>query len=439
MRHSVGVPLFHNATHGMSHSCALVPRLGAVRYPRLGGHRSAHAGTSTSFAARDRGRVAAKLRVPPAAKSASRVRSARWGVPFTRPPTVLRAQDQSKSASSLSLEGKEEDGVITDAVEVDDVVAGASSVSAVAGDAPNADKSHLPDDDARCAANEQGDEFEVCVMPFGNDPSRTAEVRKEPTTRETRSVETESMVHDFPTDRAAALMSGALLSDDAVIASTLGATPDAFFTAEATQTNAQLWWRALKLPMYSVALAPLTAAAALTHHWFGCFHVAQFCGFLGGACLVIAWLNLSNDAWDAGTGVDGNNEGGKPESVVNLLGGTETAVKQTHAAAVACLVFGFASLKNAIGFSLVNVGATATEQVVPFAGAMLALAVALGHAYQGPPFRLSYKGLGEPICFAAFGPLSVGAFYLLLASAYRAFPKSDTRCLRTFFDVHGRH
>jgi 1,4-dihydroxy-2-naphthoate octaprenyltransferase len=54
--------------------------------------------------------------------------------------------------------------------------------------------------------------------------------------------------------------------------------------------------------------------------------------------------------------------------------------------------------------------------VVPAVGAMLAAAVALGHAYQGPPFRLSYKGLGEPICFTAFGPLAVGAFYLALAA-----------------------
>ena len=26
--------------------------------------------------------------------------------------------------------------------------------------------------------------------------------------------------------------------------------------------------------------------------------------------------------------------------------------------------------------------------------------------------RLSYKGLGEPLCFTAFGPLALGAFYL---------------------------
>ena len=36
---------------------------------------------------------------------------------------------------------------------------------------------------------------------------------------------------------------------------------------------------------------------------------------------------------------------------------------------------------------------------------------------QCPPFRLSYQGLGEPLCFAAFGPFATCAFYLLHASA----------------------
>ena len=31
---------------------------------------------------------------------------------------------------------------------------------------------------------------------------------------------------------------------------------------------------------------------------------------------------------------------------------------------------------------------------------------------QCPPFRLSYQGLGEPLCFAAFGPFATTAFYL---------------------------
>ena len=177
-------------------------------------------------------------------------------------------------------------------------------------------------------------------------------------------------------------------------------------------TRATLWWRAVKLPMYSVALAPLTAAAAMCHHWYGCVNVPQFGAFAAGACLVIAWLNLSNDAWDAETGVDANGEGGKPESVVRLLGGDEAAVTKVHGAALACLAVGAWALLKAAAVT----AAAASGNLANVVGGMLALAVALGHAYQGPPFRLSYKGLGEPICFAAFGPLAVGAFYLALAA-----------------------
>lgn len=176
--------------------------------------------------------------------------------------------------------------------------------------------------------------------------------------------------------------------------------------------DAGLWWRAVKLPMYSVAVAPLTVAGAMCHHWYGCVNAPQFGAFAAGACLVIAWLNLSNDAWDAATGVDSNGAGGKPESVVRLLGGDAAAVRKVHGMAAGCLALGAAALLKAAA----TTAAAASGNLVGVVGAMLASAVALGHAYQGPPFRLSYKGLGEPICFAAFGPLAVGAFYLALAA-----------------------
>jgi len=178
-------------------------------------------------------------------------------------------------------------------------------------------------------------------------------------------------------------------------------------------SNASLWWRALKLPMYSVAIAPLTVAASLCHHWYGCINVPQCGALAAGACLIIAWLNLSNDAWDAATGVDANGSGGKAESVVRLLGGGAAAVSKVHVAAVTCLVFGAAALLKA---AVTTAAAATGTNLAGSVGAMLAAAIALGHAYQGPPFRLSYKGLGEPICFTAFGPLAVGAFYLALAA-----------------------
>ena len=188
---------------------------------------------------------------------------------------------------------------------------------------------------------------------------------------------------------------------------------DAESVTQPTPTRAELWRRAIKLPMYSVALAPLLVAGALCHHWYGCVNVPQWGALAGGACLVIAWLNLSNDAWDAATGVDDS----KPESVVRLLGGDESedarkaAVNKVHAVALGCLALGVGGLC----YAATQLAANATADVVYTVLAMLGAAVACGHMYQGPPFRLSYKGLGEPLCFAAFGPLATGAFYLALA------------------------
>jgi 1,4-dihydroxy-2-naphthoate octaprenyltransferase len=54
---------------------------------------------------------------------------------------------------------------------------------------------------------------------------------------------------------------------------------------------------------------------------------------------------------------------------------------------------------------------------------VLALVLAccgIGYAYQGPPFRLSYRGLGEPLCWLAFGPLATAAGLLALAPAAEA-------------------
>ena len=43
---------------------------------------------------------------------------------------------------------------------------------------------------------------------------------------------------------------------------------------------------------------------------------------------------------------------------------------------------------------------------------------AIGYVYQGPPFRLSYKGLGEILCFFAFGPLAMSASYYSQTQTY---------------------
>eukprot|EP00897_Mesotaenium_endlicherianum_P006989 jgi/Mesen1/6318/ME000326S05459 len=105
----------------------------------------------------------------------------------------------------------------------------------------------------------------------------------------------------------------------------------------------------------------------------------------------------SNDAFDAETGVDKD----KKESVVNMIG----SQKGVLAVSFLCL---------ALGVGGILLGAASVGD--PRVALLLAAAIACGYVYQCPPFRLSYVGVGEPLCFFAFGPLATTAFYLVQAS-----------------------
>ncbi|XP_050210946.1 2-carboxy-1,4-naphthoquinone phytyltransferase, chloroplastic [Mercurialis annua] len=158
-----------------------------------------------------------------------------------------------------------------------------------------------------------------------------------------------------------------------------------------------LIWRAIKLPIYSVALVPLTVGGAAAYLQTGVFLVKRYFVLLGSSVLIITWLNLSNDVYDFDTGADKS----KKESVVNLLGSRSG----TFVAACLCLILGFT------GLIWTSLGAGSIKAIL-----LLASAITCGYIYQCPPFRLSYQGLGEPLCFSAFGPFATTAFYLLLGS-----------------------
>lgn len=166
---------------------------------------------------------------------------------------------------------------------------------------------------------------------------------------------------------------------------------------QSTEDRRDLWRRAIKLPMYSVGWAPILVSAASAYVQTGAFDFVRTLLLCVAATAVIGWLNLSNDVFDAATGVDRSN---KPESVVNLLGGDRRAAQLVFAAATALLLGGAGLL-----FWLLQTAGN------PLAPKMLYAAIAMGYVYQGPPFRWSYLGLGEPLCFAAFGPLATCAFY----------------------------
>ncbi|ESQ29429.1 hypothetical protein EUTSA_v10023528mg [Eutrema salsugineum] len=162
--------------------------------------------------------------------------------------------------------------------------------------------------------------------------------------------------------------------------------------------KATLIWRAVKLPIYSVALVPLTVGASAAYLETGLFLVRRYAALMLSSVLIITWLNLSNDVYDFDTGADKN----KKESVVNMVG-SRTG---TLAAAITSLVLGVSGL---VWTSLI---ASNIRAIL-----LLVSAILCGYVYQCPPFRLSYQGLGEPLCFAAFGPFATTAFYLLLGSS----------------------
>lgn len=154
----------------------------------------------------------------------------------------------------------------------------------------------------------------------------------------------------------------------------------------------KLWLAALKPPMYSVAIMPILVGSAVAYGDTQLFRGDIFALFLLSAILILMWENLSNDVFDAETGIDIH----KAHSLVNL-----TRNKG--------LIFALGN--GALALGLAGIGAIAYLQQDGTVLGLIALCCVLGYAYQGPPLRLGYQGLGEILCFFSFGPLGVGAAY----------------------------
>ena len=158
----------------------------------------------------------------------------------------------------------------------------------------------------------------------------------------------------------------------------------------------RLWKAAIKWPMYSVAVMPVLVAAGWRLGSSESLRWDQLLGFLLAAILLLLWENLSNDLFDADTGVD---RVGKPHSVINLTGRRNgVALLSSIALLLGLLLMGGLALRS-------------SPAVFP----LVLLCCGIGYLYQGPPFRLGYRGLGEPLCWLAFGPLATAAALLVLA------------------------
>ncbi|BAY93973.1 MULTISPECIES: 2-carboxy-1,4-naphthoquinone phytyltransferase [unclassified Tolypothrix] len=163
-------------------------------------------------------------------------------------------------------------------------------------------------------------------------------------------------------------------------------------TQQILYPKSKLWMAAIKPPMYSVAIMPIWVGTSVAFAETKNFNATIFTTFIAAAILILAWENISNDVFDSETGIDKN----KHHSLVNLTGKK-------------LVVFWLGNLCLLLG--LLGILAIATwQQDLTVIGVIL-LCCALGYMYQGPPFRLGYQGLGEILCFFAFGPLAVGAAY----------------------------
>ncbi|KGG16761.1 MULTISPECIES: 2-carboxy-1,4-naphthoquinone phytyltransferase [unclassified Prochlorococcus] len=160
----------------------------------------------------------------------------------------------------------------------------------------------------------------------------------------------------------------------------------------------KLWQKAIKWPLYSVAIMPIVLAAGWKY-WIGeVVRIDQLFGFLIASITLLIWENLTNDLFDASTGVDEF----KLHSVVALTGKKGLIRNLAY-----LMLFG--------GLSLILILAIRSHSAV---FALVLGSCFLGYLYQGPPFRLGYQGLGEPLCWIAFGPLATAAGLLVLSPNY---------------------
>ena len=166
-----------------------------------------------------------------------------------------------------------------------------------------------------------------------------------------------------------------------------------------TSERKHLWQAAIKWPLYSVAIMPVIVSAGWELGNSGNIRLGQFIGFLIASILILLWENLTNDLFDDETGVDKY----KFHSVVALTGSKTTVSRVAY----------FSLL---LGLFIIFILALKSKISVLF---LVIICCFLGYLYQGPPFRLGYKGLGEPLCWIAFGPLATAAALIVIS------PKSN--------------
>ena len=160
------------------------------------------------------------------------------------------------------------------------------------------------------------------------------------------------------------------------------------------ERNKRLWKQAIKWPLYSVAILPVFISGAYTLNSFKNIKIFNLIAFTFAAILILIWENLTNDLFDSETGIDEF----KFHSILNLVRNKKIVTTTAYASLlIGLLIISIISISTSINVML-----------------LVGICCLLGYLYQGPPFRLGYQGLGEPLCWLAFGPLAFSAALIAL-------------------------
>lgn len=168
----------------------------------------------------------------------------------------------------------------------------------------------------------------------------------------------------------------------------------------------QLWIAAIKLPLYTVIIIPVWVGTAVAIAETGTFNLSNLILFFIAVILIQIWINLTNDVFDDDTGVDIH----KYHSIVQL-----TRKKRA--------ILWLSNMLLIIGLVITGIISWGQQDITLMI--LVLIGCFLGYIYQGPPFRLSYRGIGEVICFLAYSLATVAVYYVqssqisnsLLASA----------------------
>jgi len=155
-----------------------------------------------------------------------------------------------------------------------------------------------------------------------------------------------------------------------------------------------LWAQAIKWPLYSVAIIPIIISGSFNLYFHNNISILNLFSFIFASILILFWENLTNDLYDSETGIDKF----KFHSVVNLVR-NKKIISLTAYLSLILGLFIIYLISRSTNFNIF---------ILVFGCCIL------GYLYQGPPFRLGYFGLGEPLCWIAFGPLAHSAALIAL-------------------------